>query len=468
MPSVAELIAALENPDARTRLDAARRLRETKPPPVEAVAALVARLDDEGSVSEDWTDWAGSVVGGTTHYVADFALDALVPIGTPAFIAVVAAIEAGGPARMLCRLLAALPMDAICAAGRDVVTRAMQLQLASASPPVRDDDPVLSGPKALAWANDELSRSEDRVTVLGRRVHFSVGPTAQLAAMELGTVAAGAARCAATFLAELLLREKLPNVFVQSAAAASLGALGPVLDAPLASRLVAIAPTKAMFHCWPELLPAVAAYPDAAQMAPWLFAWVRDDEPPMQIGKEHHAKVRIAAAAALRKLGDGARPPYDELAEIYAAGPKERRSLVLRALPDRSVLVSRLGARWRNVLAGGDRRAIEDVLDAIEGVGAAAAPLLDALMPFVEGRQSHYLAVLAIGQLGEAARPAVPALIRALDDPKLRTWACYSLRDLGPVAVAAIGPLEKLAAQERAARELNPTAQRALTRVRGG
>jgi len=467
-PSVDELIAALDDPDVNRRLAAATGLCEATPPPVQAIAALVARIDDEGRVYEQWTDWDGGVIGGTWRCVAERVLEALMRIGTPAFTAVVAAVEDGGPPPKLHRLVAGLPMDALCAAGRDVIARAHRFMLATVVTPSRDDDWLVHATYALAWAHDELSRGEDRIDVLGRRLGFPVGSTAQLAAQELGAVAVGDAARAATWLAELLLRDTRPCIFVQKAAAASLDKLGPVLDSPLASRLVEIAPTPAMFNCWPKLLPPVARYHHATRLLPWLLAWMRDDAPAMPIGKEHHANVRNAAATAIAILGDAARPLHDELAKIFAAGPTARRSLVLRALPDHSVLVSKLGSRWRSVLAGGDRKAIEDVLDAIHDVGAASAPLLDAILPFVDGSHGYRAATGTIGKLGEAARPAVAALIRALKDSKLRAWACISLGNLGPeIAADAIDPLEELAARGRAAGVPSWDAERALTRLRG-
>ena len=73
-------------------------------------------------------------------------------------------------------------------------------------------------------------------------------------------------------------------------------------------------------------------------------------------------------------------------------------------------------------------------------------------MPFVEGPRGYYVTTLLLEDLGEAARPAVPALIRALKDPELRKWACCSLRNLGAhIAADAIGPLEELATKEHAA-----------------
>lgn len=446
MGTVEDLIASLEDPRAEVRLQAANWLGDRGPRAVAAIGALLAHLEDEGAVDEQWTDWDGTVVGGTTHHVADRVLDTLTRIGAPAFEPVVAEIERrcadanvnrrGRLTSAMSQFVVALPVDSLGAAGADVIARARRLVHGEAA-------------QVLAWAQDELARVESRIDVLARRLDLAVGQTAELAAKELGTVDVHERQRAAALLAELVLREDA-RLAVKRAAAASLDTLGPVLDPATVARLVEAAPTRAMFHCWPELLPAVARYREAAALGPWLLAWVRDDKVAMSIGTEHHANVRAAAAAAIARLCDeAARSLHDELVAIYAAGPAARRALALRALSDRSVIVARLGAGWRDVLESAEstRAQITAVLDAIEGVGAAAAPLADALLPFVDGPRAYYRATLAVGRFGEAGRAAVPALIRALGDPASRMWACFALRDLGrEIAAPALDALDALAA----------------------
>ncbi|HEY1811497.1 MAG TPA: hypothetical protein VGG74_04025 [Kofleriaceae bacterium] len=463
------LLEALESTAPSERLDAATRLRDESPPFADALSALVAHLDDTGQVDEDWTDWDGSVIGGTTYRVADRVIEALVRLGTPAFLAVLAAVERGKPATALRQLVAILPMDALVNAGPDAVARTRHATELDATSNTVGTSPLEAAARALAWADRELSSAEDRIDVLAQRLLFTGGKTDTLAAEELGKVAAPGNQRTATLLARALLHEPRPELFALQATAASLDALGPVLDPATAAQLIAIAPTRAMFYCWPQLLPAVASYGElAASLGPWLLSWVRDDVSQIQIGKEHHADVRKSAALAIARSGEVARPLHDELAEIYFAGPNNRRELVLQALPDRSVLVGRLGARWRQTLAGSDRDAIEETLGMIDGVGAAAAPLVDAIVPFAQGSRGYWYATLTLGELGEAARPFVPVLIRALNDPLLSSWACMSLRKLGPSIVGedAIGPLEEIAARDRATGALNSSARDALEVLR--
>ena len=59
--------------------------------------------------------------------------------------------------------------------------------------------------------------------------------------------------------------------------------------------------------------------------------------------------------------------------------------------------------------------------------------------------QTRNAAAYAIGGMGPAAKPAVPALIAALDDPEpvVRFPVCIALREIGPEAKEAVPALTK-------------------------
>ena len=459
-----ELRARLDSTDAATRRDAAMRVCELPEPPLELIPTLLAHLDDPGTVEEEWTDWTGYPCGGTTHHVADRMFDALAHLGTPAFVAAVAA----GMLAAVQRLATRLTMDALLAAGRDVISRACSVtpdeRIDRVAPPSSQANDADRAAYALAWACDEQARTEARVDVLVRRLAYALNDTATRAADELGTVGPADAPRAAAALAQVLLLEAWQQHASTRAVASSLDKLGPVLDATLVARLVAVAPSYAMFFCWPQLLPALGHYGATVRdLEPWLLAWVRDGQPSVQISAEHRAATRMGAAIALHRLGD-ARALADALAETYAGGDDAVRKIVLRAIPDPSLLVAKLAPRWRAILAGTDSTAISETLCRIRDLGAAAVPLVDAVAPFID---RDYQAVLLVGELGEAARPLVPALIRALDNPNMSTWACYALRDLGPdIAAAAIAPLEQIAVRDRERKNLNSAARSALEVLR--
>ena len=460
-----ELIARLDSAEPATRRAAAMHVCEMRDPTRELIPTLLARLDDPGKVEEEWSDWTGYPCGGTTHHVADNMFDALARFGTPAFEAAVAA----GTSSAVQRLAARLPMDELLAAGPGVIAHASSVARDERAdrnvPPSSQASVSDQAAYALAWACDELSRTEARVEVLVRRLSYALNDTATRASRELGTVGPVDAPRAASALAEVLLREPWQQHASTPTVASALDTLGPVLDAAHVAKLVAAAPTHAMFFCWPELILALASYGEAARdLQPWLLAWIRDGQPSVQISDKHRDATRKAAAVAIRRLGAGARPLLDALAETYSVADDAHRKLVLSAFSDRSVLVSALAPRWRVILAGTDQAAIAATLARIRDLGRAAVPLLDAIAPFLD---RDYNAVLLVGELDEAARPFVPALIRALDDPRLCEWACYALRDLGPdVARTALAPLEQVVARDRASKRFNSAAPSALEALR--
>jgi HEAT repeat protein len=65
---------------------------------------------------------------------------------------------------------------------------------------------------------------------------------------------------------------------------------------------------------------------------------------------------------------------------------------------------------------------------------------LTGLAPYTRNRAAY-----AIGGMGAAAAPAVPALIKALSDPEpaVRFPVCIALREIGPAAKEAVPALMK-------------------------
>jgi HEAT repeat protein len=83
-----------------------------------------------------------------------------------------------------------------------------------------------------------------------------------------------------------------------------------------------------------------------------------------------------------------------------------------------------------------------------------------------ESPQTRNAAAYEIAGMGPAAAPAVPALIAALDDPAaaVRFPATVALGEIGPAAKAAVPRLQQMMAQE-INDEIAASARRALKRI---
>jgi HEAT repeat protein len=80
--------------------------------------------------------------------------------------------------------------------------------------------------------------------------------------------------------------------------------------------------------------------------------------------------------------------------------------------------------------------------------------------------QTRNAAAYEISGMGPAAAPAVPALIKALDDPSgaVRFPVTVALREIGPAASAAVPRLKKMM-EEETNDELASAAKRAIRRI---
>lgn len=141
-----------------------------------------------------------------------------------------------------------------------------------------------------------------------------------------------------------------------------------------------------------------------------------------------------------------------------AAGPAEEAARLVSQLTDPAQSVAagealvRLGASAEVVeaLAGALREAEGPAADAVHGVVArlqagpgVAAALVRALAD--ERPEVRTRAAIALGALGPAAAPSVPALVAWLEaeqvDPEVRRSVAYGLFRMGPVARAALPAL---------------------------
>ena len=181
------------------------------------------------------------------------------------------------------------------------------------------------------------------------------------------------------------------------------------------------------------------------------------------------------AAAALGRLGPAARPAAEALAPLVVdPEPTVRRAAIrawLRIRPDPKVAVPLLS----KVLADADPAVRTGALEMMAQLGkpavtaltealkhektaywaclamnelgpkaAEATPILADVLRTNPRAEVRREAALAIGSIGAAAAPAVPALIEALGDkePSVATGAAFALGLIGPQAAAATPALE--------------------------
>jgi HEAT repeat protein len=178
--------------------------------------------------------------------------------------------------------------------------------------------------------------------------------------------------------------------------------------------------------------------PRALASAPALRAALRQDP----------AEVRSAAALALGEVIPEAAPRGEETEESVAAlvrALREDRSADVSYWAARALL--KFGPAARNALPAlvaalrdRGRPAARDVAaDVLSRLGPDAVPLLgEALLDPQCGARRHVAQYL--GDMGPAARPAVPALLRTLqaEDPWLRFEAASALMHIDPDAAAAV------------------------------
>jgi HEAT repeat protein len=122
------------------------------------------------------------------------------------------------------------------------------------------------------------------------------------------------------------------------------------------------------------------------------------------------AQVRAAAAYALGKLGPAAQAAVKPL---------------VRAFADKDEMVRR------------------QARGALHSIGAPSEVVVPLFVQTLEAA-SPADAAAVIHTLVEIGEPAVPGLIKALDNPDAAYWACLALSELGPQAAPAVPALGKL------------------------
>jgi HEAT repeat protein len=183
-----------------------------------------------------------------------------------------------------------------------------------------------------------------------------------------------------------------------------------------------------------------------------------------------------SAASALGDVGSDADLVLPELQKLLADDSASVRAIALSALMefgplanktipavcqminDDSTIVRAAAARALGQIGLGSQQAVQALMDAIDDshggvtipaanslsqLGATAVPALERLLDKPEYRD---LAVTVLGEIGPAAKTAVPALVALLksEDEKLRRESFIALATIGPAATFAVPELLKI------------------------
>ncbi len=193
--------------------------------------------------------------------------------------------------------------------------------------------------------------------------------------------------------------------------------------------------------------------------------------------KDPDKQMRLSTAQAIGQIGAEARPAVPLLVDMAKDTDKDLRLAALTAL-------SRIGREARAAapaLAEALRDSDDDVRDAaIEAAGALASnggPCVTNLLGLLDRKfDPRDQASIAFRNkvakaLGRIGKPAIPALIRALDEsnPYVVWGACVALGEIGPAAnnTQVIRGLT-LVSQSLSSPEIREDADRALRKIRAG
>jgi HEAT repeat protein len=316
-------------------------------------------------------------------------------------------------------------------------------------------------PIGLVWTLRRIDpgRPVDLAPLLDGLHHEAQHGNALRALYALGPEAAEAA----PELAGLVQTLDADNVDEWSTALAALGRMGP-RAAPAVRVLQSLLPRPprkardpndlaALLQLMEPPIPVIDALgrigPDAAAAVPELRMMLCDPDP----------ETRAAAALALGRIGPAARRAIPRLEEVRddddEASPWAAFALA-RITGDKMHVAWLTRAARRRTEAG----------EALGELGAAARPALPEVLALLRGdKTARGSAVAALGRMGPEAAGAVPALTRLLDDrrPEVREAAARGLAALGPSARPAERRLRELA---RADGALAAEAAAALRRLR--
>lgn len=165
--------------------------------------------------------------------------------------------------------------------------------------------------------------------------------------------------------------------------------------------------------------------PGAAEAVDALSELLKDDD----------ASVRAHSARALGEIGEAAKPAAEALAVAMADEDEDVRLMAVSALSKIKPGKDKVVALMLKAMADKDYDVVLRATHALSSVGPGVVePMIEAL----GNDKTAYWAILVLHDLGEDAKPAVPALLKVFEggNPESQMAAVEALGDIGdPAAI---------------------------------
>ncbi len=158
--------------------------------------------------------------------------------------------------------------------------------------------------------------------------------------------------------------------------------------------------------------------------------------------------VRANAALALANLGDAGKTAIPQLAKLAVDPEVSVRRAAMQSLhtmkPGKEVMVPLMIGVFKET----EPSVLLPALQSLAEMGDAAVP---ALIDASKTKEGRYWACLALGEIGPAAKDAVPALkeLVSAEEPEIRLQAIIALGQIGPDAAPAAESVTKALSEEQ-------------------
>jgi hypothetical protein len=457
MSTLEQLVARLRPPSSpEDRTFAARMLAEH--PALEPWCAepLIAALSDDASTYQEWSDWDGTVTGGSSQFARDSARAALLRLGVNAIEAL-----AKHPAQrgLLAEIVAAASPDALVTLSRERLDSLPALVVGTSS--------EKNALKALGWRDAEGSTEAQRLIArLGHQTDSVVADACVALARLPGT------REISDAIFTRLAR-RLSDDAVADRSEAVLEGLAPHAgDAAIAAFLAGRLGDDPKFH----VLRAVLAWgPRARGSSKALMALLLRKLRGSNVVMEATLPAMIVAAA----LGPPTRADDVRVTTFLTVREKQRGveqpppdvlDALVKACDGSQHLAPFVIDGLTKSLVEGPNEARVDALPRLLALKQAAEPAGDALLVALEAliaanwTMAVSSACWTLAHAGAANQRALPKFISMLDGPHAFS-AMHGLHGMSADAASAIPAVEAVLAraQNKPDRE---TAERLLRRIK--